>query len=194
MTGRYVGLVGEVPPQGARAGFPLPMTHHCGLPAAVKAGVGGRAAAHHAGVSVDTSIRASSCRATERPSCTLRPCLRAPTAAGRARGRSGAVPRANTAFSTSFPAPCRPPHVSNTIGEKSTPICPHDFALSRHFSSPQSFRKVAALPRTGLLVTGFVRSTARSLLPSHALSRMSAGRRPFAAISTSRSCGTRDWV
>jgi len=126
---------------------PLPVTHHCGLPAAVKAGVGGRAAAHHAGVSVDTIIRAFSCRATERLSCTLSPCLRAPTAAGRAPGRSGAVDLANTALlppSRLRGAP--PPYVSNTIGEKSTPVRPHDSALSRHFCSPLSFRKVAALP------------------------------------------------
>jgi len=38
----------------------LPVTHHCGLPAAVKAGPGGSAAAYHAGASVDTIIRASS--------------------------------------------------------------------------------------------------------------------------------------
>jgi len=50
----------------------MPVTHHCGLPAAVEAGVGGRAVAHNAGVSVDTIIRASSCRATERSSCTDR--------------------------------------------------------------------------------------------------------------------------
>jgi len=34
----------------------------------VKAGVVGKAAAHHAGVSVATIISASSCRATEGPS------------------------------------------------------------------------------------------------------------------------------
>jgi len=54
------------------------------LPAGVKVGAAVSAAAHHVGVSVATIIRASSCRATERPSCTLRPCLRTPTAAGRA--------------------------------------------------------------------------------------------------------------
>jgi len=64
------------------------------LPAAVWAGMAGRAAAHHAGVSVDTIIKASSRRATEWPSWTLRPCLRAPTAAGRAPGRMEAVHRA----------------------------------------------------------------------------------------------------
>jgi len=153
----------------SEAGNPLPVTHHCGLPAAVKAGVGGSAPAYHAGASVVTIIRASSLRATERPSCTLRPCRRAPTAAGRTLGRSGAVHRANTAFTTSFPVQWRPRHVSNTIGEKSTPIRPHDSALSRHFCSPLSVRKVAALPRSGLPVTGFrwtiVSSTARSRPP-----------------------------
>jgi len=57
------------------------------LSAAVWARLAGRAAAHHVGVSVDTIIKASSCQATERPSWKLRPCLRAPTAAGRAPGR-----------------------------------------------------------------------------------------------------------
>jgi len=88
--------------------------------------------------------------------------------------------------------------VSNTIGEKSTPIRPQESALSRHFCSPLSFSKVAALPRKGLPVTGFgwtiVRSPARSRLPSHAFNRMTAGRRPFPAMSTSRSWGTGDWV
>jgi len=83
----------------------LHVTHHYGLPAAVKAGVDGSAAAHHAGTSVDTIIRASSLRVTERPSCTLRPCRRAPTAAGRALGSSGAVHHSNTAFTTFFPGP-----------------------------------------------------------------------------------------
>jgi len=86
--------------------------------------------------------------------------------------------------------------VSNTIGEKSTPIRPHDSALSRHFCSPLSLKKVAALPRKGLPAIGFgwtmVRSTARSRLPSHAFNRMSAGRRPFPAMSTLRSCGSRE--
>jgi len=90
------------------AGFPLSSTHHYVLPAAVKAVVGGRAADYQACVSVDTIIRASSCRATERPSCKLRSCLRAPTATGRALGRSRALHRANIAFATTFPAPWRP--------------------------------------------------------------------------------------
>jgi len=42
------------------AGNPLPVTHHCGLPAAVKAGLGGSVAPHHAGAFFDTIIRASS--------------------------------------------------------------------------------------------------------------------------------------
>jgi len=78
--------------------------------------------------------------------------------------------------------------VLNTMGEKSKPIRPQKPALSRHFCSPLYFKKVAALPRRGLPETGFrwtiVRSTARSRLPSHAFSKMSAGRRPFPAIST----------
>jgi len=73
------------------AGFPPSATHHCGLPATVKVGAAGSAAAHHVGVSLATIIRASSCRASERPSCTLRPCLRETTAAGRAPGRREAV-------------------------------------------------------------------------------------------------------
>jgi len=71
--------------------------------------VDGSAADHHAGISIDTIIRASSFRSTERPICTLRPCRRAETDAGRALGRSGAVHRANIALSTTFPAACRPP-------------------------------------------------------------------------------------
>jgi len=59
----------------------------------VKGGVGGSAADHRAGVSVDTISRASSCWATERMSRTLKPIFGAPTAAGRALGRSGAVHR-----------------------------------------------------------------------------------------------------
>jgi len=53
----------------------------------MKAGLVGRSAAHHAGASVETIIRASNCRATERPSWKLRTCLRAPKAARRAPGR-----------------------------------------------------------------------------------------------------------
>jgi len=79
------------------------------LPAAVWAGVAGRTADHHAGVSVDTIVRASNCRATERPSWTLRPCLSALTATGRELGRREAVHRAKNAPTTSFPAPWRPP-------------------------------------------------------------------------------------
>jgi len=101
------------------------------------------------------------------------------------------VHRVNIAFTTFFPAPWRPRQVSNTIGEKSNPIRQQESALSRHFCSPLSFKMEAALPRKGLPVTGFgwtiVRCTARSRLPSHAFSRMSAGRRPFPAMSTSRS-------
>jgi len=50
----------------AGTGFPPCATHHCGLPAVVKMGAAGSAAANHVGVSVATIIRASSCRATER--------------------------------------------------------------------------------------------------------------------------------
>jgi len=50
----------------------MPATHHCRLPAAVNVEAADRAAAHHAGVSVDTIIKASSYRATERPSWTLK--------------------------------------------------------------------------------------------------------------------------
>jgi len=86
--------------------------------------------------------------------------------------------------------------VLNTVGEKSTSIRPQDSALSRHFCSPLSFKKVAGLPRKGLPVTGFgwtiVRSTARSRLPYYGFSGMSAGRRPFPAMSTSWSWGTRN--
>jgi len=59
---KYEGSKGMPPARPARG------AHHCGLPAAVEAGVAGRAAAHHAGVSVDTIIRASNFWATERPS------------------------------------------------------------------------------------------------------------------------------
>jgi len=97
------------------------------------------------------------------------------------------VYRVNIAFTTFFQAPWRPPHVSNTIGERSTPIRPQESALSRYFNSSLSFKKVAALPLKGLPVTGFgwtiVRSTARSRLPFQAFNRMSAGLRPFPAIS-----------
>jgi len=99
------------------------------------------------------------------------------------------VHRVNIAFTLLFPAPLSPSNVSNTIVEKSTPIRPQESALYRHFCSPLSFAKVAALPRKGSPVTGFgwiiVRSTARS---------QSAGRIPFPAMSTSRSRGTLDWV
>jgi len=98
------------------AGFPLPATHHCEFPVAVKAGVGISAADRDAGVSVDTIIRVSSCRATERPSRTLRPSLRSPAAAGRALGRSGAVHRANIAFVTTFPPPVEAPQVFDHHG------------------------------------------------------------------------------
>jgi len=37
----------------------LPVTHHCGLTAAVKVGAARSAAAHYASVSVDTMIKAS---------------------------------------------------------------------------------------------------------------------------------------
>jgi len=90
---------------------PLPAAHHYGLPAGVKAGVGERAADHHAGFSVDTILMASSCRATERPSWTLRLCLRVPTASGQALERGGAVHGANIAFATTFSAPWSPPQV-----------------------------------------------------------------------------------
>jgi len=50
---RYLRIVPE-------AGNSLPVTHHCGLPAAVKALVGGSAAAQHASASVVTIIRSSS--------------------------------------------------------------------------------------------------------------------------------------
>jgi len=116
------------------AGFTLLATHHFGLHAAVKAGLGGSAADHHGGVSVDTIIRAPSCRVTERPCCTPRPCLGAPTAARRALVRNGAAHWPNIAVSTTFPAPWKPPQVSNTMGEKSTPIRPQESALSLHFS------------------------------------------------------------
>jgi len=43
--------------------------------------------------------------------------------------RSGAVQLANIAFPTTFPAPLRPPNVSNTIVETSTPIRPQESAL-----------------------------------------------------------------
>jgi len=97
-----------------------------------------------------------------------------------------------------LPCPMVYLQVSNTMGEKSTPIQPQELALSRHFRSSLYFMKVATMPRRCLPPTGFgwtiVRSTAWSRLPSSAFSKMSAGRRPFPAMSTSRSCGTRDWV
>jgi len=102
---RYV----RYPRSAPMAGNPRSMARHCGLLAAVKAGVGGSAAAHHAGASLVTITRASNYLATERPSFTLRPFLRAPTAAGRALARSGAVHRVNIAFTTSLPEPWRPP-------------------------------------------------------------------------------------
>jgi len=76
---------------------------------------------------------------------------------------------AKIAFTTSYPAMWRPPRVSSTIGEKSTPIRPHESALSRFFCSPLSLRNVAALPRRGRPVAGF----------GWTMVRTSAGRRPF---------------
>jgi len=122
----------------------MPVTHHCGVPAAVKAGVGGRAATHHAGVSVEPIIRASSCRATERPSCMLRPCLRAPTAAGRAPGRKGAVHLAKTAFTTSSLAPWNPPPLCRTPLGRSQP--PSVRMIPRF---PAMFPRRPRGPRTG---------------------------------------------
>jgi len=92
--GRYEGSKGR----GLTAPMPAWGAHQGGLPAALWAGVASRAAAHHAAVSVDTIIKASSCRATERPGWALRPCLRAPTAAGWEPCRREAVHRANTAY------------------------------------------------------------------------------------------------
>jgi len=98
------------------------------------------------------------------------------------------VRRADIAFATTFPSPCGTPQLSNTMGEKSMPIRTQESALSRHFCSSLCFEKVAGLPRRSLPATGFgwtiVRSTARSRLPSHACSKMSAGRRPFPATPT----------
>jgi len=69
----------------------------------------------------------------------------------RALGRSGEVHRDKVAFTTTLPAPR---HVSNTIGEKSTPIRLQEFALSRNVCCPLYFKKAAALPRKVLPVTG----------------------------------------
>jgi len=49
---QYIGQPGY--PRGVpRAGFRLPVTHHCRLPAVVKVGAAGNAAIQHAGGSVD---------------------------------------------------------------------------------------------------------------------------------------------
>jgi len=126
---RYV----RYPRSAPMAGNPRSMARHCGLLAAVKAGVGGSAAAHHAGASLVTITRASNYLATERPSFTLRPFLRAPTAAGRALARSGAVHRVNIAFTTSLPEPWRPPPpcVENHWGD----VNPHPAAGIRAFQA-----------------------------------------------------------
>jgi len=101
------------------AGVPPPVTHHCGLPAAVKAGLGGSAAAHQAGTSIVTIIRAFSCRATERPNCTLRPCCRATTAfwagAGQERGGASGKHRLHHLLSGDVEPP---PMCRTTMGEK----------------------------------------------------------------------------
>jgi len=90
---------------------------------------------------------------------------------------SSSVHLEKIAFTMSFPAPWRPPRLSDTTGEKSTPIRPHDSALSRFFCSILCLRNVAALPRRGRPVAGLgwkmVRSTSRSRPQSHALSRTS---------------------
>jgi len=122
-----------------RLGFPLPTAHHCGLPASVKTGVGGSAADNNAGISVNTVIRASSCRATERASCTLRPCRRAPPAGGRALGSSGPVHRAGASgeYRLRPELPCHveaPPQVSNTMGG----ISPRPFAHRKRRSPDTS--------------------------------------------------------
>jgi len=108
------------------------------------------------------------------------------------------VHRANIAFETSFPVPWRQPQVSNTMGEKSHTHPPARVGAFPTLLLPFSFKKVAELPRRGLPATGFwwtiVSFTARSSIPSHAFSKMSAWLRPFPAMSYSRSCGTRDWV
>jgi len=94
-----------------RAGFlparslPLPVAR-CGVVGWWPGGrVAGRAAAHHEGASVVTIIRASCCRATERLYCTLRPCLKAPTAAGRAPERREAVHRSKNRLHHSLLGP-----------------------------------------------------------------------------------------
>jgi len=74
-----------------------------------------------------------------------------------------------------------------TQSGRSPPPFGHRVGALPDFLFPLSFRKVAAMPRRGRPVAGFgwnmVRSTARSRLPSHAFSTISAGRRPFPAIS-----------
>jgi len=168
--------------------LPLPATHHCGLVAAVNVGAAGSAAAHHFGISVATIIRASSCRATERLSCTLHPWntnlalfrvrrsepvhnmgVQSTPAGGEAekslpqdanrRGagadKEGGGESCEGRLHHVLPGPVEAPQVSNTIGEKSTPIRPQESALSRFFCSPLSFRNVAALPRRGRPVAEF---------------------------------------
>lgn len=105
----------------------------------------------------------SSFRNTERPSWTLRPCLKAPTAPGWAPGRRGAVH-------------CAKIPLSITIGDKSVPIRPHESALSQHFLAPQEGCGTTA--REGLPEVGFgwtmVKSAVRSCLPSHNFCGMTA--------------------
>jgi len=91
----------------SEAGNSPPVTQHCGLPAAVKAGLGRSAAA-------------------PMPAPPLSPSL-GPLADG---PPSGAVHRANTAFTTSFPAPWSPPPcVEHHWGE----VNPHSPAGIRAF-------------------------------------------------------------
>jgi len=172
------------------AAFPLPAAHHCRLPAAMKAGMDGSVADHHAGVSVYIIIRSLQLpgnRAAQLNAGTLSQGTdcRWPGAGKERGGASG-----EHLLRNDLPCPVESPHVSNTMGEKSTPIRPQGLALSRHFCSPLSFRKVAALPRRGPPATGsgstIFNFTMRSRLPSHTFSKMSAGRRPFPAISSSR--------
>lgn len=73
----------------------------------------------------------------------------------RATGRQCIGQRSPSQPSPPPPAPRRLPHVSNSIGARSTPICPHESPLSRRFCSPKSCRKVAVLPRRGLSWAGF---------------------------------------
>jgi len=155
----------------------------------------------HVGVSswgdrqVDTIIKGSSCQATEHPSCDAEALPQGPHSRGAGAGQEEGSASRKHCLQGSLPGPVEAaPWVKHNRGE----VHPHSatgVGALPDLCSPMSFRKVAALPRRGRPVAGFVgtmvRSTARSRLPSNAFSKTSAGRRPFPETSNSRSCLTR---